>query len=158
MFWNLEGNEYIRFLNSENIIEYICNITDASGARKSAPCSQAVAEVLQREKGEDPILKKPLNNRTTGFVYGFILYNKKKGRFVFKNGTPPAVGGKTGRGKECANNSNIRPNIETLYKLGETLRKSTPPLYDMGLDEDDASLAKIHNSVRICTITNLILR
>jgi hypothetical protein len=150
MFWTLEGKTYIRIVNYKNEIEYLC-----VGA-KVEPCSKAVSEVLAREVGQDPILKSKIDVRFTGYEYGFILYNPKKQKFVFKNGKPPAPGGKVGRGSECAINSKIEYPLRLLEKFGATLRAAG--MNDFGLNEDVLAKRRIQNSIRICTVCDLVLR
>ena len=150
MFWTLEGKTYIRIVNYKNEIEYLC-----VGA-KVEPCSKAVSEVLSREVGQDPILKTKIDVRFTGYEYGFILYNPKKQKFVFKNGKPPAPGGKVGRGSECAINSKIEYPLRLLEKFGATLRAAG--MNDLGLNEDVLAKRRIQNSIRICTVCDLVLR
>jgi hypothetical protein len=151
MLWILEGETYIRMVNYENKIEYLC-VKD----KKVEECSKAVSEVLAREVESDPLLKKSLDVRFTGFEYGFILFNPKKSKFVFKNGRPPGVGGKVGRGSECAINSKIEHPMKLLEKFGETLRSAG--MNDLGLNEDVLSKRRIQNSIRICTVCDLVLR
>ncbi len=150
MFWNLEGKTYIRIVNYNNEIEYLCVGT------KVEPCSKAVSEVLAREVGQDPILKAKIDVRFTGYEYGFVLYNPKKQKFVFKNGKPPAPGGKVGRGSECAINSKIEYPLRLLEKFGATLRAAG--MNDLGLNEDVLAKRRIQNSIRICTVCDLVLR
>ena len=152
MYWKLEGNEYIRFLNSKNEIDYICIGADS----KAAPCSRAVAEVLAKEVATDPVLQRRLDVQTTGYEYGFILYNPKKTKFIFKKGKPPAVGGKVGRGSECSINSKIAYELKLLERFGESLRAAG--LDDIGLNEAEITRRRIQNSVRICTACDLALR
>lgn len=152
MYWIMEGNTYIRFLGPENKIEYICVSADG----KTSPCSRAISEVLEREVGEDPVLKRPLDVRTTGYEYGFILYNPKKKKFIFKKGKPPMPKAKVGRGSECSINSKIAYEIKLLERFGETLRANGQP--DLGLSADGLAKRRIQNSVRICTVCDLALR
>ena len=150
MFWTLEGKTYIRIINYNNVIEYLC-----VGPRVEE-CSKAVSEVLSRETGQDPILRSKIDVRFTGYEYGFILYNPKKQKFVFKNGKPPVPGGKIGRGSECAINSKIEYPLRLLEKFGTTLRAAG--MNDLGLNEDVLSRRRIQNSIRICTACDLVLR
>ena len=150
MFWTLEGKTYIRIVNYKNEIEYLCV------GSKVEPCSKAVSEVLSREVGQDPIRKTKIDVRFTGYEYGFVLYNPKKQKFVFKNGKPPAPGGKVGRGSECAINSKIEYPLRLLEKFGATLRAAG--MNDLGLNEDVLSKRRIQNSIRICTVCDLVLR
>ena len=151
-FWTLQGNTYIRFLAHDNKIEYICIGADGT----TSPCSRAIAEVLQREVGEDPVLKRPLDVRTTGYEYGFILYNPKKTKFIYKKGKPPMPKGKVGRGSECSINSKIAYELKLLEKFGESLRAGGQP--DLGLSADGLAQRRIQNSVRICTVCDLVQR
>jgi len=150
-FWVLEGKTYIRIVNYNNEIEYLC----VSGG-KVEPCSKAVSEVLSREVGQDPLLKAKIDVRFTGYEYGFVLYNPKKQKFVFKNGKPPVPGGKVGRGSECAINSKIEYPMKLLEKFGATLRSAG--MNDLGLNEDVLAKRRIQNSIRICTVCDLVLR
>ena len=152
LFWVLEGSTYIRFLNDKNNIEYICVGADS----RTSPCSRAVAEVLSKEVGEDPVLKRALDAGTTGYAYGFVIYNPKKMKFIFKKGTPPAVGGKVGRGSECSISSNITYPRKLLERFGESLRAAK--FDDLGLNESEMNRRRIQNSVRICTVCDLALR
>jgi len=149
MFWKYDGKTYIRFVNFKNDIEYLC-INNG----KVEPCSKAVSEVLQRAN----TLETKVDVRYTGYEYGFILYNPKKQKFVFKNGKPPGPGGKVGRGSECAINSKIEYPTKLLEKFGQTLRSAG--MHDLGLNETIFQSAKrrIQNSIRICTVCDLVLR
>jgi hypothetical protein len=151
MMWVLEGETYIRLVNYDNNIEYLC-VKD----KKVEECSKAVSEVLAREEASDPVLKRKLDVRFTGYEYGFILFNPKKRKFVFKNGKPPGMGGKVGRGSECAINSKIEHPMKLLERFGETLRADG--FHDLGLNEDILSKRRIQNSIRICTVCDLVLR
>jgi hypothetical protein len=151
MMWVLDGETYVRLVNYENEIEYLC-----VKGKKVEECSKAVSEVLARETESDPVLKKKLDTRFTGYEYGFILFNPKKRKFVFKNGKPPSMGGKVGRGSECAINSKIEHPMKLLEKFGETLRAAG--FHDLGLNEDILSKRRIQNSIRICTVCDLVLR
>lgn len=154
-FWEMDSNLYLRLVNSTtNKIEYIC--VDASG--KSEACKKSVIEVLEREVQEDPLLKKPIDVRYTGFEYGFIIFNPKKKKFVFKKGVPPMPKGKITRGSECSINSGTTYELKLLDKFGERLRNSGKN--DLGLNEVEMSKVdrRIQNSVRVCTVSDLVLR
>jgi hypothetical protein len=154
-FWLYEGQTYIRLLNSfTNEIEYIC--VDPS-ATSSSPCPKAVVEVLSKERGDDPLLQKAIDVRHTGSEYGFLLYNPKKRRLVFKKGKPPAPGGKVTRGSECAINSATGYEIELLKRLGGILRADGK--HDLGLNDTELDKRKrFTNSIRVCTVCDLALR
>ena len=151
MRWTIEGETYIRLVNYDNEIEYLC-----VKGKKIEDCSKAVSEVLARETERDPVLQRPLDGRFTGYEYGFILFNPKKRKFVFKSGKAPSVGMKVGRGSECAINSKIDHPTSLLKKFGEILRKAG--MNDLGLNEDIMTKRRIQNSIRICTVCDLVLR
>lgn len=151
-FWEFEGQTYIRHVNSyTNDIEFIC--VDAGG--RASPCPAAVVEVLKREKEHDPLLKRPIDVRYTGYEYGFVIYNPKKKKLVFKKNVPPAPRKPITRGSECAVSSATGNEIKLLKKLGETLRAAGKN--DLGLRED-MNRQPIANSVRVCTVIDLTLR
>jgi hypothetical protein len=154
-FWEYEGNTYIRLVNSfTNEIEYIC-IDSVSGV--ASPCPTAVVEVLQRERGDDPLLQKPIDLRYTGYEYGFIIFTPKKKRLVFKKGKPPSPGQKVTRGSECSINSGTGFEVEMLKRYGATLRGEG--LSDLGLNDTELDKRKrITNSIRVCTLNDLVLR
>jgi len=161
-FWEYEGQTYIRLINSfTNTIEYIC-IDPATSI--SAPCSKAVVEVLEKERGDDPLLKKPIDLAHTGYEYGFLLYNPKKRRLVFKKGKPPPPRGKVTRGSECSINSATGYEIELLKRLGITL--ASDGKHDLGLNTNELekrrrltdALPPMTNSIRVCTVCDLALR
>jgi len=152
-YWELEGSQYIRFMkDSENEIEYLSVGADGQGV----PASRAIVEVLEREKGMDPLLKKTIDVRYTGYEYGFIAFNPKKKRFVFKKGMPPRPNGKVTRGSECSINSGTTYELKLLERFGKTLKESGQS--DLGLNEDELGRRRIANSVRVCTISDLALR
>jgi len=151
MRWTMEGDTYIRLVNYDNEIEYLC-----VKGKKIEECSKAVSEVLSRETDRDPVLQRKLDSRFTGYEYGFILFNPKKRKFVFKNGKPPSMGGKVGRGSECAINSKIDHPMALLRRFGDSLRAAG--MHDLGLNEDILSKRRIQNSIRICTVCDLVLR
>ena len=154
-FWEMEGNLYIRILNGlTNTIEYIC--VDAA-AGTSEPCSRAIIEVLEREKESDPLLKLPIDVRYTGIEYGFINFNPKKQRLVFKKGKPPMPRGKLGRGSECSINSGTTYELTMLERFGKMLHDAGKN--NLGLNERNLGDRKrIANSVRVCTVSDLALR
>jgi len=153
-YWEMEGNTYIRILNSHtNEIEYLC-VDKASGA--PGVCPRAVIEVLERERVHDPLLKKSINVLTTGFEYGYLIYHPRKKHIVFKKTKPPVPGpkGKLSRGSECSINSNTTYELMMLKKFAkmiETRGKNT-----MGVE--DISGKDTANSVRVCTVSDFVMR
>jgi hypothetical protein len=154
-FWTFEGVTYIRLINSDtNELEFL-QIDKATQTIMQSPT--AVKEVLIREKASDPIIASGINTRTTGYNYGFIIFNQKVNRLVFKKGKP-ADSGELSRGSECAKNSTTRFEIQELLKYGLTLRNAN--LNTLGLSQEDMSKEgrAVTNSVRVCTLVDLVLR
>lgn len=154
-YWQYEGSLYLRILNGDtNTVEYFC----PSAPGKIPPCPKGVVEILATESArsgtKDPLLQKPLNEKTTGYKYGFMVYNEKKQRLVFKKGEPPAPGKKIGRGAECSISSSTTYERNLLKGFGDLLRGLG--VNTIGLEE--GALASVENSVRICTLGDLALR
>ena len=152
-YWEFDGGIYIRLLNGgTNVIEYIC--VDPSG--RTSPCPRSIVEVLERESGQDPLLKYPIDVRYTGFEYGFLSFNPRKNRVVFKKNVPPMPRGKVTRGSECAINSGTAFQIQQLERCGRALKEKGHN--NFGLDAYGVHYRNIKNSIRICTISDLVLR
>lgn len=160
--WELDGDTYIRLINYQNIIEYFV-IKDG----KLEETSKAVSEVLARASEDDPILLKPVIDKiSTGFEYGFIIFNPKKSKFIFKIVAPPSASASSaakvgeqprlGRGLECANNSRTEHPMTLLLKIGKELKEAGKN--DLGFNEDTLAKRRIQNSIRICTVCDLALR
>ena len=153
-YWIMEGNTYLRLMKQDkNEIEYLCVDGD-----NVAPCPRAIIEVLEREKKMDPLLQRAIDVRYTGYEYGFIAFNPKKNRFVFKKGRPPTPTGKLGRGSECSINSGTTYELNLLERFGQTLRKAGQSDLGMNDIQSVATRKYIANSVRICTLSDLALR
>ena len=153
-YWEYEGDTYLRLLNGDtNTIEHYC----LTGGRYQ-PCGKAVVEILetetQRDGTEDPLLQRKLNVDTTGFKYGFMVFNEKKGRLVFKKADAPAKGKKVGRGAECSISSSTSYERGLLKQFGDLLREAGQN--NLGLEE--APLQGVENSIRVCTLGDLALR
>ena len=155
-YWEMDGNTYIRLVNSrENTMEYLC-LAGAAGELKAAPCSKAVVEVLEREKAQDPLLKKPIDVRYAGFEYGFMNYNPKKKQIVFKKNKPPMPAGKLTRGSECSINSGTTYELKMIERLGGILKEKGKDT--LGLENISEKRKHFTNSVRVCTVNDLLLR
>lgn len=158
-YWELEGNIYLRLLHpNTNAIEYIC--VDAV-AGTVAPCPKAIVEVLKREEvigGNDPLLKHPIDLRYTGFEYGFLNFNPRKKNLVYKKGKAPRPREKLARGSECAINSGTGYELGVLIKLGKALRGREGTGNDLGMNDASLGSRPIRNSIRVCTVSNLVLR
>jgi len=160
--WELEGNLYLRLLKDvtenpkgksrgEHPATYYISIEGGV----AVPSSKAVIDELEKNSATDPLLRSPnqkINTKYTGFEYGFLVYNLKKRRFIFKTNEPPAPGKKISRGKECSNDSaSVSYQISLFKRFAENLQKKGYP--DFGLDK-----LEIKNSVRVCTVGDIILR
>lgn len=137
------------------LIEYFVR----SPANELVEPSVGVRNILIRESGKaefDSLVREPVKKGKTGYVYGFVMYQPKKNKLVFKKGTPPETGAKVGRGAECSINSQTSYEINLLLRLGTTLREAKG--WDLGLNEVEFARRRIQNSVRICTMGDLVLR
>lgn len=154
-FWTFQGTEYIRLVNTDtNAIEYL----QVNPSTKSVvDTSTAVQEVLRREKAQDPITNAGINTRTTAYNYGFILYNPKVNRLVFKKGKP-SDDGTLPRGSECSKNSTTRFEVQELLRYGGAL--SAAGMNTLGLTQEEMAKPgrSVTNSVRVCTLVDLALR
>lgn len=154
-FWTFKGRLYIRFRNyKEDTIEYYC--PNETGVYDK--CSDARVADIERAKGSDPLLQVPLTDKTTGFRYGFIGYNPKVEKIVYKRGTPPVEGKKVGRGAECSITSQTTFEKKMLETFGDVLRADGKN--DFGLNSTYMGKVDnyIENSIRYCTLGNLVLR
>jgi hypothetical protein len=153
-FWEYEEAMYMRLVNgATNQIEYLC-LDGASGTVTA--CPRAIAEVLARETGADPLLQRPIDVRYTGFEYGFINHNPKKKKLVFKKGRPPMPRGKISRGSECSINAGTTYELKLLERFGEVLGKAGGDT--LGMTAEELGSRPIKNSVRVCTVSDLVLR
>ena len=153
-YWNFEGITYIRLINSDtNAVEFL----QIDASQKVTIPSTAVQEVLLREKGRDPVISAGINTKTTGYNYGFIIFNQKVNRLVFKKGKP-SESGTVSRGSECAKNSTTRFEIQEILRYGQVLTKAG--MNSLGLTEEELAKAgrAVTNSVRVCTLVDLALR
>jgi hypothetical protein len=150
----VENGEYqlgrvkiIRFVNPKNnMIEYMCE--------GGEPCGNAYIDAVTEDRDE-PMRKLKANNTTTGQLYGFVV--PKKNEFVFKTAEPVILGAKAPRGKECANVSNMSGHYKQLYEIGEILKVAGLGDFDLRASVVQVT-RKIRNSIRACTLLELILR
>jgi hypothetical protein len=120
-----------------------------------------------------------VNNKNTGFFYGFITVKRGLG-FVFKTADPPTVGGKVKPGAECAIVSYMREHVENINNLGAVLTVAYGNDFHLDdnvqkymLSKDNRfylekevvkknpnidTKSKAVNAARICTLTDLFLR
>ncbi len=137
----------IRFVNPKNgEIEYLCE--------GGEPCRSAYIDALLEDR-EEPIRRLRVNNKLTGSIYGFLV--PKKGEFTFKSAEPPSEGGKIPRGKECGNVSTMTGHYKNLYEVGEILKNAG--MTDFELRSEVVQIKrKIRNSIRACTLLEIITR
>jgi hypothetical protein len=152
--WEFEGSTYLRLVNGNtNEIEHFC----MSATGEYTECSKAIVEVLKRERGSDPNLQKPIDTRTTGIEYGMITFNPKKMKLVFKKNKPPTAGTKKlGRGSECSINSATAHELKMLEEFGKLLVSAGEN--DLGCNPDVLARKRLQNSIRVCTVSDLVLR
>jgi Type III restriction enzyme, res subunit len=145
--WALEEQTYTRIYDIETgELRYFMG---------TAPASAAVVEVLEQESARDPIRSKPIDTRTTGTQYGFLV--SKKNEIIFKIAAPPGPGKKVERGARCSIDSTISYQIGKLVELGKVLGGFR--MSDLDLNEN--ALTKVRpfkNSTRACTLLDLVLR
>ena len=151
-FWELEGGLYLRLHNTDTgDTEYFTVGADG----KAVPSAVAVREVLERERGADPLVR-PVNVNTTGVRYGFLVQRGPKD-LLFKVTEPPAIGKKVGRGSACSSSSAVKYELGELEKVGAVLRSAGKT--DLGLnDRELGGTRAIKNANRICTLSDLVLR
>lgn len=145
--------------NAFDLLDFL--VVGADGKAKDVGVAQREKVKQETGTGADPILRKPIDTTTTGFEYGFLQYSPKFNSFVFKKSKVPKVGAKVARGAQCVNNSSIRYEIDLLEELGETIQKWSAragDAYTLGLLPEEFGPRRVTNSVRICTLINLVLR
>lgn len=151
-YWELEGSEYIRILDSyTNEIVYLYMQPETGSLER---CPRAIIEVLEKDRAHDPLLKKSIRVDHTGYEYGFIIYHPKKKEMVFKKSKPPGPGQKVTRGSECSINSNTTYELKSLEKFGKKINDAGK--HALGLNMMDERRAK--NSIRVCTISDIVMR
>ncbi len=128
-------------------IQYICEGGET--------CKKSVADEVIRDKS-DPLKSFRVNVDTTGELYGFCV--PKNGEVVFKTGEPPAVDGKVGRGKECANVSTMTGHIKQLLQVGAILIEADMGDYDLRSNILSVGSRKVRNATRACTLLELFIR
>jgi hypothetical protein len=127
-------------------LQYLCE--------NGTECVPSIIDVVVRND-EEPIKRFPVNVNTSGSVYGIIV--PKNGEIVFKTDTPPEVGGKIGRGKECGNVSGADGRLTSLIQIGDMLTLNNKT--DFRLNRPILTgPQKITNPVRNCTLLELCLR
>lgn len=135
-----------RFVNPEtNFLQYLCD--------DGKPCPSGIIDALSK-LDRDEYITRTADVETTGDIYGFNV--PKRGVVVFKSHNPHAKGAKPKGGQECI----IVTSKEYMKKL-VTVGEQMVHYGFSSLDFDAAHLSvpgEISNSVRGCTILNLLLR
>ena len=173
-FWDVKGVHAIRWAksfkrdeeikeeskkNSGDPLRLVEYLVLPDGADKATKPSVGILEILKRESGRpefDPLVREGIKAGKTGFEYGFINYQPKENRVVFKKGRPPEGKTKVGKGAECSGNSSTGVELNRLLLYGTTLKESKG--YDLGFNETELGARRIANSIRVCTASNLMLR
>ncbi len=149
--WEFQGKKkYVRLVNPFTYeIEYYCD---------GAICSTGVKTVLTTEINQDPLLQYKLNNKNTGYKFGFLGFKKKikqeYGKIVFKKSTVPSGEDKLTTGQECSISSAKQFELDFIENMGNLLKQEGKEDFGLG----DGNLSKMKNSMRFCTIGNLLLR
>jgi hypothetical protein len=112
-------------------------------------CPPSYIEEIQADK-EDPMQQFQVSRKTTGGLYA-VLVPKYGGQLVMKTVAPPIAGGKVDKGKQCDIVSNMREHLLHLNRLGKVMEEAGRS--DWGLTHVNLS-----NAVRLCTLTDLMLR
>jgi hypothetical protein len=117
-------------------------------------CMKSFVDEINRDTKE-PMRVFKVDRNTTGERYGFIA--PKYGDLVFKTAEAPMPGGVVPRGKECANVSNTKGHLSILMNLGSILE--THQMTDFELNREKLTgKEEIRNSIRLCTLMDLVLR
>jgi hypothetical protein len=137
----------IRSINpSTNILEYICD--------NGEPCSKTISKYFDKLLEKKDVVKKVVNSKTTGSIYGFIV--PKRGSIVFKT-LEPKDKLKAVSGQECAIVTTKSHWYDKLIQIGNELRRAG--LYDLDLNQGRLiTSVDIINSTRGCTVLDIILR
>lgn len=162
------GKTVERYLNPvDGSVVFMCG---------DAPCSRAIIDAMKKE---DPMGRIAVTEETTAgeaadgtkLVYGFSV--PKNGHIVFKTNVTPEPGKKLGRGGECAIVSNMSEHKKRLEALGdymiaaglgnmllkkEDLREDITYGSRKGVADEAFKSMKVENPIRICTLTELVLR
>lgn len=127
-------------------LKYLCENGDS--------CSTAIIDEIERDR-DQPMKQFKVNYKTIGDLYGFIV--PKNGDVVFKVAQPPYGNDPVSKGKECATVSNMSGHIKDLIEIGNILKEKIN--YDFDLNYITlTNKRKIKNSIRACTLLELVLR
>jgi hypothetical protein len=128
-------------------LDYIC---------QGKPCIPSLIKVFEDEPS-DELRNLIANTTTTALNYGTV--NFKRGAFVFKSNVPVSPEKKKpDLGSECANVSNISAHYKLLEEIGQKIKTTLGTDFDLTYHEMAESPRSFQNSVRACTLTDLVLR
>jgi hypothetical protein len=117
-------------------------------------CVRSVSDVIRRD-AQDPMKQFRINEQTMGFLYGFLA--PKRGSLVFKTAAPPSQKGVLERGLECSVISTISIHVDHLIELGDLLRSLGMTDFDLNAGAISHT-REVRNSVRACTLMEIVLR
>jgi hypothetical protein len=141
-------NVYRYYNPKDASIEYIC---------KGSPCSSAIIDHVKKEEKDIPALfLKQGSDYLTGDLYGFLTSDKKILQFKTQDKIHTGSNEKL-RGIMCKVISSISKQYEKLIDLGNILKRAGK--HNLDLDYSIISgTRKIENSIRACTLLELVLR
>jgi len=146
------STQVLRLFNPSTAdISYLCG---PSGS----PCPPSLIAALDADK-TDPLKQLSVSKETTGLLYGFMATKQSTTRIVFKTNDLEKNKKKMG-GAECSIITTTSVHHKMLYRLKDILVAANLPDMDLRSDviADKASLRKLANATRICTIIELTLR
>lgn len=120
-------------------------------------CDVPVAKFFDTD-ASDPLNKLSANVKTMGPLYGFLVPNVKIGYLTFKTTDKPSAEGKAPpKGGSCVIITQISFHLTDLVTLGNALAAASLPRMGFTLEEFKGP-RKFQNSVRACSLKNIILR
>ena len=137
-----------RYVNpTTGTLDYICD---------GKPCVPSLIKVFEEEPS-DTLRDLKADTTTTAAIYGTIAF--KRGAFVFKTNVPVSPDKKKpDTGSECANVSNISAHYKLLEDIGKKIQGPLGTDFGLTYHEMAESPRSFQNSVRACTLTDLVLR
>lgn len=141
--------EVFRYIEAKTgEIKYLCG---------DGVCDIPVAKFFDTD-ATDPLNKFSANVKTMGPLYGFLIPNVKIGYLTFKTTDKPSAEGKAPpKGGACDIITQISFHLTNLVSLGDILAANGLPRMGFTLEEFKGP-RKFQNSVRACSIKNIILR
>lgn len=141
--------EVFRYIDAKTgELKYMCG---------DAACDIPVAKFFDNDTS-DPLNKIAANVKTMGNLYGFLIPNIKIGYLTFKTTDKPSPEGRAPpKGGACDIITQISFHLTNLVSLGDILAANGLPRMGFTLEEFKGP-RKFQNSVRACSIKNIILR